>query len=303
MKRLRIKKNSHEKMRRVSALLLVFSLCLFAGCADKTAEQTAETTASEEYTVEAVPETTDASEKIVQIETQHCTLQHSGVYSELLHNEVIEEEISVEIFSMQNGESETELFRIYFGGEQMGESIGVLNTENGAINVSYTICSYEEDFFTDEQTMERYYMLMDALSEILTAIQNDPRFAAPGSMVFTEKQNVQLAHWNVVLLKNMGYDETAGDDRYQVTFYGVINDERVDLYSISIGSPEFENALGFYMLDETVSALSLHNYDLPVKDTWTEDNLNEIYTMLDTMNDVIQVIVSDENYRTDKGTE
>jgi hypothetical protein len=97
----------------------------------------------------------------------------------------------------------------------------------------------------------------------------------------------------VALPENMTWEEVNQDGSYVVTFYGTVNGEMYKLYAAAIGEPRLSSVLGAYELDSQKLAVSVESYDLPDTDGWNDAAVTELYTMMSTINNLIQAIMSD----------
>ena len=236
------------------------------------------------------------TEELVVIETAVCPLQFPAMYSELLnHVEVVEDDTVMEIFYMVQGDRELELFRIYFSSKETDNDLGFLKTENGNRYITLSICDRSDEEFDDSEIREQYYAMMGSIDTVLASIQNNGSFSKKGE-VEMDLADVSLKHWNISIPGNMEWEEASQDGNYHVTFYGNVNGEKLKLYEVSVGEPELKSVLGIYTIDGVSKLVSVENSELPVTDGWTEKAVTELYTMMATINDVINVIMSSENF-------
>lgn len=236
------------------------------------------------------------TEERIAIETAVCQLQFPEMYSECLrHTEVTQDGVIMEVFSMAKEETDWELFRIYFSTEESENDIGFLRNETGNQYVTLTVCEHSDDEFADAESREEYYAMMGSLDVVLASIRNNSNFSQKGE-VEINVVDATLDYWNISVPDNMEWEETSENGRYLVTFYGNVNGEKIKLYVVAVGTPELKSVLGGYSMEGTVKPVSVESYDLPVTDNWTEEAITELYTMMATINDVIKVIMSSEDF-------
>lgn len=285
--------------RRLAAIILAFAF-ICAGCAAETpAEETAAVTEATVQTVQP-PETTAATQPPAQdllVETQYLSVQIPADYGkDMVYREVTENGIAMEIFSMVLGEEQRELFRIYFGDTQTGNSFGILNVDGTDLSVTVSVCEYSDSAFADQEDQERYYTLMDSLNVVLEAIRNDSRFRNEEKVV-VETEEKQMSYWNFSLPEGMELEETQENGQYRITFFGNINGETHTLYRVAVGDETLRTVLGTYPMDGEQKPVSVESCDLPVTDGWEPATVTELYKMMDSINDVIQTIMESEGFR------
>lgn len=252
-----------------------------------------------ETTVAAETEqTAEATEPVAytQVKTNYVLMQIPEQYAgELTHREVTGEDCTMEIFSMKTENGETELFRIYFGDGQTGNALGTMKIDGVEVPVTVSVCEYSEDYFADEETRDLYYEMMDSLNDVIRAVQSDERFITEKNIA-VEKNDNQLSYWTFSLPEGVEFEEAVEGERYQVTFFGNVNGERHMLYAVALGDPTMKNVLGTCQVDGVGKTVSIESYDLPDTEGWTENAVMELYKMMESINDVIQVIMAGENF-------
>lgn len=233
----------------------------------------------------------------IAVETKYGTLAFPEELSEQMrHTEVTEGDVAMEVFYMLGTNGERELFRIYYADAQAGTHMGYLNTDNGEIPVSYSICEYTEEDFADEEDKKLYYSMMDAFSVVMNSIYADERFSETRMVEQVGTQEVKLRYWTVTLPENVLYEETVDSDTYRVDFYGEVSGERIDLYFIGLGDMEAETILGMFTADGVQKPVAVETHNLDGYEGWPEEERGVIYQMMESVNDVIQAIVSDKNF-------
>lgn len=280
-------------------LIMLTTMLLFAACTSETPEAVpaTEVPATEAVVAAEATEAPAATESgSLSVETAYGDLKFpEETGAQLQHREVSEDGVVMEIFSMLYKETEMELFRIYYGDAGEANIIGMLKTENGDIPVAVTVCEYAEEDFADADTQEQYNVMMEGLESVIKSIWDDSRFMEPQDVVVKEVEK-QLKLWNVQLPENMEWEETTGENSYQVVFYGNANGERRKYYAVAIGEPTLETVLGSYQYEDTALVVSVESYDLPDPDGWPENAIAEMYMTMGSINDVIQAIMESEDF-------
>ena len=233
----------------------------------------------------------------VSVDTMHGKLAFPEALAEnMCHKEVTEGSISIEIFYMVLPRGEFELYRVYFGDASVGIPLGYLTIDEREVPVTYAINDYTEEDFPDEEEIALYYNMMDGFSVVLQSIYEDVRFSENKALEPAVMEEVKLRYWNVVLPKNVLFEETVEDGNYRVDFYGEVSGERIDLYYIGIGEMQADTNLGFYTVDGVKKPVMVKSYSMAEYETWEEENRLVIYQMMESLNNVVQVIVNDENF-------
>lgn len=236
-------------------------------------------------------------EELIEIQTKYCVLQYPALGSDYLsYREVTEGSVSMVIFSMVSEEAETELFRVYFGNPEVGNVVGKLTADGDDVPVSYTVCSYNMEDFPDEQTQDRYLTIMDGLNVVLRSIENTEGYTDVENSVIAQNQIAKLEYWDVELPVNMCWEEQREGELYRVLFYGNFNGERVDLFAFALGEPAYDSIIGNYQVNGKQEILSLHSFELPATQNWTEKAVDDLYAMLDGVNGVLHVIMESDAF-------
>lgn len=89
------------------------------------------------------------------------------------------------------------------------------------------------------------------------------------------------------------YKEEMG---YKVGFYGVVeNKEAQLLFEVCFNSDDGE-LLGYLEIDEDIVNISIDINDIVFDDSWEEEEMQQIYTMQEDVNFVIDTLNKNENY-------
>lgn len=307
-------KYAQEKKKSKGSILLIALLCLIlvGGIvvsivltknqpnveSEPTATTAVETVPPQQVEKDETPisKETEPTEEQIAVDMAICTVQFPARYYEYLHHvEVEQDDTIMEVFSMRWENSELELFRLYFSKEESPTDIGLLATDAGDRYINLNVCEYSDDAFANQQMKDHYEAMMGSLDTVLRSIQSDSRFRQRGQ---TEIQMMDrtLRYWNISIPANMEWEETETDGEYLVTFYGNIGDERIKLYAVCIGQTILKTELGNYSVDGEQRVVSVESYELPNTDTWRQEDVTQIYTMMSSINDVIQTIMNSEEF-------
>lgn len=241
--------------------------------------------------------TEDAAAATFTIETMYGTLEYpEALRANLRHMEVTEDAVAMEVFYMLGAGGEREIYRIYYADAQVGTHLGYLTTDNGEISVTYSFCEYDDEDFVDEEERKLYYSMMDAFSTVANSIHDDERFSENRAGTPVGSREVKLRYWNVTLPENVLYEETVEEDTYRVDFYCELSGERVALYYIGLGDMDAETVLGMFRADGVQKPVAVGTYDLMGYEQWPEEVQSTIHQMMESINDVIQVITSSQDF-------
>ena len=242
---------------------------------------------------------TEAQVPLVQLETQYGYLYISETNADkLIHQELIDQNVVMERFSMVGELQEKELFRIYFGAENQGDPIGCFRTENGDILISVAVCTYESSDFSSEEDFALYHTVMEELNTILTSIFNDSRYIKLEKVVETETQNfeTELKFWKLWLPEAMEWMEHDQNGLYWVDFYCMIAEDRILIYTVYLGETEADAQIGYYTVDGVQKPVWVKTEAIQPGVHWSDENVAEAYQFMSTINDVIQTIMFSENF-------
>lgn len=204
-------------------------------------------------------------------------------------------------FYMHYGEIELPLWRIDFGDANMGDWVGMLKTDNGDTPVVMTAfaASEEELAALDEEGYKLFNDCMQAYSVMLDGIIADPRFSPDRPLAVGEDTSVKLTYWTVTLPDTMKVSESTEGGNYEAVFSAEVVGEMVRLYRVCIGENQAESLLGYYEVDGVKKPVSVGNFDLVERDSWSEDDYAAAYRMMDTINHVIDTIMQSKQFSTE----
>lgn len=292
-------------------LLLLVVVLMFSGCEGNPVEPTAEVTVTSAPPVEEPGETTVTTSDLSEEEREETTgpstmmtelkMTYLSVMlperdlGDLLFEKVVDGDVVMEVFSLKKDSGLLELFRVFYGDTEYGNCIGVLNVDGDELNVSVSASNYDEGFFVDEAQGDRYYEMMENLNLVVAAIRADSRFTS-GDGTAIDKVETQVAEWNFQLPEMVQWEEIRNEDAIKLVFFADINGTRADLYALAIGGEPLQSVLGQYLSDGEMKPISIGTCSTPDMEGWDEKNLTNYYQMMDSINDVIQAVQSNENF-------
>lgn len=272
-------KKSHNITGKLVLIVVILTSILLTACgADKSGSLIGDQTASDS----------------VSVETKYVTICYPKEYEGKLSNkEVVQDSISVVIFNAPVGEENREVFRIYFNDESMGVLCGYITRGADEIPVCYAVSEYEEDIFKTEEMKKDYYSLMDAFEAVIDSIYSNPQFRTEKREIPIEDRDASMKYWEATIPENVYWEEFESEVVYRVDFYGIIQDERIDLYSVGFGSMEADYSIGTYPVDGEDRDILVRIYDIPEEYEADEAESNKIYRMLESVNAVVDAIVAE----------
>lgn len=235
--------------------------------------------------------------KYIEIETPYITLKFPEEDSAaLIHEEEYLGNAVVEVFYMKTAGDDLPLYRIDFGDENAGDWLGIIKTDEEEITVTYTVFSATEEELQElDQQVETYSALMNDFNVLLNCIYEDSRFSSEKANDAVEDRELELTYWSLTLPELINCSEKTADGNYQADFYIEIQGEQILLYSVYIGDEQAETFLGQYEIEGNLKTISIETYDLNDSE-WSDDERAIAYQMMDTINDVIQVICTSEQF-------
>lgn len=230
----------------------------------------------------------------VFIESEYITVSYPKEYEgKLTINEVVQDGISVVIFNAPVGEENRELFRIYFNDDSKGTLCGYITHGADEIPVSYDVCEYEADIFKNEDMKKDYYSLMEVFESVIDSIYSNPQFRTEKRETPVGVKDVSAKYWKVTIPDNVYYEEFESDVAYNVVFYGFVQNERIDLYSVGFGAMEADYSIGMFSVAGERHDILVRIYDIPEEYLESESTRNVIYRMLESVNLVVDEIISE----------
>ena len=233
----------------------------------------------------------------IAIETVYGTLAFPETLQDnLRHMEVTDGSIAMEVFYMVAAAGEKELYRIHYADAQVGTLVGYLTIDGKEIPVSSSTCEYTDEAFADEEERKLYYSMMDAFSTVMNSLYADPRFNETRAAEPVGAREIKLRHWKVTIPENVQYVEKEENGTYQVDFYGEVSGEQIRLFTIGLGNIEAETMLGMYTVDGIQKPIMVEAYSMEQYAMWPEEDQTIIYKMMESLNTIIQTIVTDKNF-------
>lgn len=233
----------------------------------------------------------------ILLETKYLTIRIPDTFGDkLIHRESVQDNNAVEIFSMALDDTEMELFRLYFNDANMGTQNGYLLIGADEISVSHYVCIYEDEDFADESIKEQYYRIMDVFTYVMDNIYNHPQFQQEKYIASVGQQENKMMYWSVELPENVNWQEQTIDGTYRADFYGEIQGETIQLYTIALGDMDADYSIGAFLIDGEEKTVWVKIYDLEDHANWQEEDYSNAYRMMESVNNVIDQILASEFY-------
>ena len=275
-------KSKNMFCRSMRLLMLLVLLLSTAACGGKTSQKDSE--------VENMAAT-------VEMKTTFTVVKFPEKLMDYMRREEVQEGNALhDVFYMVRQNREWEIFRVIYGDENIGTHVGYLETDSGEISVSYVLSQYTGDDFAEDKDWEWYYTMMDSVGVVLSSIQENEGFREGQSGKNIGSQQVSLRYWNLTLPTNVQYAETEEKEIYRIDFYGQIDGESVNLYTIVLGDLEVGTVLGCYDMNGKIVPVMIETCDVTKYDYWADEEKSTLYQMMDSLNDVINQIMSSEFY-------
>lgn len=242
-------------------------------------------------------ETAKRSEAVeqIKIETAYVPLYFSGAYRDhLQHAQQREGNVIAECFYLTYQGTKTEVFRIYYGNEKLSPN-GYLHTEQGVIPVSVLAANTSDTQFANEEARELYYGLLEQMNAALATIRADSRFSE-NSGVTPETQELAVYDWTLSLPSGVECEQTQDGEVLRADFYGTVNEQRVKLYTITMGEEQSESVIGYYRIDGVDKPVSVWPDELTYLQGMSEENQQTVFALMETLNEVVQSIMNHENF-------
>lgn len=235
-------------------------------------------------------------------ETPYLTLRYPSALSvEVTCEQETEGAASSHVFYMVSGETKMPLYRVKFGDAEAGEWLGVLQTAEGDVPVTYTVfvLGAEDLAFLGEGAEAAYAELMNAFSIVLDSVYGDSRYLPDRTVEVGEEQTAEMTYWTITLPGKMHWAESTEGGAYLATFFGEVRGERIALYRVRIGGEPLQTVLGKYKINSVDHVVSLESSDLSQYTDWTDEERSAVYQMMETINIVIERITSSGQFTAD----
>lgn len=201
-------------------------------------------------------------------------------------------------FHMNYEGNSVPLWQVEFGDPDSADWIGILKTDQGDIPVAmtgYTISERDLEAL-GEQGAQLYGECMQGYIVMLDGIMADSRFTAERPVVVGENTEMKLTYWTITLPSKIQVHESNEGGIYTAVFSGEVVGEMVLLYQITVGGEQSESLLGYFDVDGTKKAVCVESFTLVRRESWNEEDYATAYRMMDTINGVINTIVSSEQF-------
>ena len=259
--------------KKVTCLVLAMVMCVLSACSGYGAQQQ------------------------MKIETAYGPLVFPKTLEDVLvHKEVAGENGVEEIFYMEMDGEEKEIFRIIFGESSEGTRVGYLYTQDDVVAISYSVCAYLGEDFNSAEVRDRYYAAMDGFNEAVNKLCEDERFSNIERAELGAQREVTLRYWTVQLPETVTWEEIGENSEYRVDFYGKMGDDKIELYSVGFDEAYSDYDIGYMKVDDTVETVYVKIHDSPIDQSWTEEEQNIFYRLMETLDNVVNSIVNNKAY-------
>ena len=235
--------------------------------------------------------------RCVKISTPHIDLLVPEELKDVITNdESTYGDVYTRGFYMSYGEMELPLWRVDFGDAYAGDWVGML----GDVPVTMTaFASSEEELAAlGEEGYILYSDCMQAYSVMLEGIKSDSRFSPDRPLDVGEDATVTLTYWKLSLPNKMQVQEYTEGGNYEAVFSAEVVGEMVTMYRVCIGEKQATSLLGYYEVDGVKKPVSVETMPLVERESWTEDDYAAAYHMMDTINLLIDTIMSSKQFST-----
>lgn len=234
--------------------------------------------------------------QLIELQTSYATLEFPEKYSKSLkHLEIIDNDVIVEVFSMVHSGKEIELFRLYFGEIDEGSREGYLHLDTGVVPVSVVVGDIIQTGSMDDELVQKYYSMVDALSVVLSSLYENENFTKDEYR--SQREDVkQLTFWTFRLPESILCEENTENGEYKLTFSFMHNDKQYTLYTVYMSDKAYGSPFGVYMKDDGNKILSLQVDEAVQQGNLPEDVKDNIFAMMDTIGPVMDIITSNEHF-------
>lgn len=241
----------------------------------------------------------DNDNRFVELDTSYITVEFPAQYTDVMkHVETVEDGATVEIFYMILDDKEIELFRIYFGAAHKGTVEGYLHLESGVLPISVVIEDSDQTAAMNEEMAAQYYSMMDALNIVLDSIAKNDQFSKSVISTVTQTQH-QLTYWSFDLPADIVCEESTEGSQYRIDFSYYFAGEKILLYTVYLGGYPQGSTIGFFETDGETKPIFLEINESVQQDMLPDDAKDRIYALMDTINHVLETIMSSKQFSTE----
>lgn len=243
----------------------------------------------------------------MDIKTTYVTLKYPKDYKKYLqHREILEGSDAIEVFSMVSDGVEAELFRLSFTAAEPESVEGYLLTDNGMLYISLepnadgvdlsSLMQDGEETDKSRKVESIYYAMMGGMGQVLESVQEDSRYSIVKEVAKNDKRTDTVLNWKVSLPKAITWQTSEDDGIQEAVFRAAVGEKEITLYTVALEDIATENAVGQYTRQGQTKYVTVTISDLDAQDPLTEDELAAVHLLMDSVNDVLQVISSDANF-------
>lgn len=243
----------------------------------------------------------------MDIKTTYVTVKYPKTYKKYLqHREILEGSDAIEVFSMVSDGVEAELFRLSFTAAEPENVEGYLLTDNGMLYISLepnadgvdlsSLMQDGEETDKSRKVESIYYAMMGGMGQVLESVQEDSRYSIVKEVAKNDKRTDTVLNWKVSLPKAITWQTSEDDGIQEAVFRAAVGEKEIILYTIALEDIATENAVGQYTRQGQTKYVTVTISDLDAQGPLTEDELAAVHLLMDSVNDVLQVIGSDANF-------
>ena len=249
-------------------------------------------------------EMNDSADDMI-IKTDYCNLYYPSRWKDTVV--IMKEEALVRFLAgLETGE-ETPLFDVHFGSEE-GTFCQWIRTKKGSqISVSVTVHSVTPDDSWNQEQIDMLYAMQEDLNHLCSRL---PVVEAPRDPAREEQPQETPVYEDIEIVTPYGRLSYPGiwetylrmnvveEDTYVIEFHAVVADHpQQHLFDVSIG-PDVDSRYQFCTAkDGTVYWLALERHALETDDSWTEAEMDILYGMMESADDLLRDLVPVEEER------
>lgn len=252
----------------------------------------------------------DADETVdpMCIQTKYAALQFPAEYADYIrHEEILDGTDAVEVFSMLYEQKELELFRLSFTREEKENAEGYWDAGEDLLCISVSISTLELDAFlclqdsgeweTDVTMQSTYYSMLGQMATVLQSVKESPNYRIIKTSSANANAEERMLYWNVTLPANVFFEQSDEDGVKAVRFFTQLSEKEIELYTITLENQQTDSAIGRYSVNGKTVYVSVEVSGEIENEALSENEREYVYTLLESINDVIAVIRQDSDFR------
>lgn len=228
----------------------------------------------------------------VSVQTPYGVIYYPDNFGDTLY--VIERNegiYTLEFYGRLENKIEQALFDLSFGAN-VANPLGVMMADDGSrVVVGYTIHEIEADASWSQEEYDILLSMQESVNDVLGHIKLEPISYEVSSIVINTAYGPVSypAKWQDNLVV-----EYLNDDPYIVEFYGQLPEkEKQLLFSFTYNDNESGAIVVINDAEGNRIALHLSVSELDFDNSWSEEEMNVLYSMQEGLNDVIDSLMTD----------